>query len=182
MRTAGWIRRASGPAEAGVDHESAAHSRNRSGRAGCCRDGRLCQPLAAAIGGGRSVLLSLRQEAPKHLYGSAGAHRGRRPRGQGFRARPACPDRVCREASLGRRIRPCGRVCGRCRFDLHRPRVDRTLSTEARSAQPGSGMARRSRRSDRRRHEGKAGDVQFVQLVGTVWSWGGKFEWDAPVR
>lgn len=27
--------------------------------------------------------------------------------------------------------------------------------------------------------EGQAGDVQFVQLVGTVWGWGGKFEWDA---
>lgn len=27
--------------------------------------------------------------------------------------------------------------------------------------------------------EGQAGDVQFVQLVGTVWGWGGNFEWDA---
>ncbi len=27
--------------------------------------------------------------------------------------------------------------------------------------------------------EGQAGDVRFVQLVGAVWSWGGKFEWDA---
>jgi hypothetical protein len=27
--------------------------------------------------------------------------------------------------------------------------------------------------------EGKAGDVQFVELVGTVWSWGASFNWDA---